>query len=217
MNRTTVRTFTGSEVDLLVPAQESISIEDIAHHLSKLDRYNGAGSFPYSVAHHSLLVASILPNPLKLWGLLHDATEAYLGDVVSPLKKLLPEFSEIEAVLQEEILRAVGHPHALSSVVIDNVMLRLSWRRNGLLGYRDIEQNLMKSIATRFRLQMPRPVEVKSADRAVMVAEMEQVMNWPDLASAQATPSASVRIYSRSWQSIRNEFLERFDEYKGLV
>lgn len=98
-----VRTYMNHELDLLAPHPDQIDILDIAHHLSKLDRYNGAGSFPYSVGQHSLLVASVLPEEFKLWGLLHDATEAYLGDVVSPLKALLPNYRAIEALVHEAV------------------------------------------------------------------------------------------------------------------
>jgi len=91
-----VRTYTGKNVDLLKPRPQDIDVRDIAHHLAKLDRYNGAGQFTFSVGHHSLLVSDALPKEYKLHGLLHDATEAYLGDVVSPLKKLLPDYRKIE-------------------------------------------------------------------------------------------------------------------------
>ncbi len=91
-----VRTYTGRNLDLLNPDPKEIDIQDIAHHLAKLDRYNGAGHYHYSVGQHSLLVADALPKEYKLQGLLHDATEAYLGDVVSPLKKLLPDYRKIE-------------------------------------------------------------------------------------------------------------------------
>ena len=103
---TTVRTFTGKNVDLVNPDPGQICIEDIAHHLAKLDRYNGAGHWPYSVGQHSLLVAEALPGEYKLQGLLHDATEAYLGDVVSPLKALLPEYRKIEQNVMSAICKS---------------------------------------------------------------------------------------------------------------
>lgn len=98
-----VRTYTGKNVDLAKPEPGQICIEDIAHHLSKLDRYNGAGHFPYSVGQHSLLVSESLPKAYRLQGLLHDATEAYLGDVVSPLKAMLPEYRRIEGQVMQAI------------------------------------------------------------------------------------------------------------------
>lgn len=216
MGRTSVRTFSGSEVDLLHTDLASISIEDIAHHLSKLDRYNGAGAFPYSVGFHSLLVAESLPAELKLWGLLHDATEAYLGDVVSPLKALLPGFTEIKQVLLDEIAKlSLEFPEAQQA--LQQFVLAIETMKDCTPGYREIEQLLMGKIAERFRLGMPRPSIVKQADTAVMVAEMQQVMNWPDLAAAQHTSPAPVRIYERPWQDIRVEFLRRFIEYGGQV
>ncbi|KAB1440348.1 hypothetical protein [Pseudodesulfovibrio senegalensis] len=98
-----VRTHTGKNLDLANPNSKEICIEDIAHHLAKLDRYNGAGHYSYSVGQHSLLVADALPKEYKLQGLLHDATEAYLGDVVSPLKAMLPEYRRIEG----QVMRAI--------------------------------------------------------------------------------------------------------------
>ena len=65
-----------------------ILIEDIAHSLAQQCRYNGHCSRFYSVAEHSIHVASILPPALRLFGLLHDAAEAYVGDMAKPLKDL---------------------------------------------------------------------------------------------------------------------------------
>jgi hypothetical protein len=84
-------TYTGRLVLLDDPARSEICIEDIAHHLSLLCRFGGACSTFYSVAQHSVMVSWNLPQELALQGLLHDATEAYLGDVVGPLKKLMGE------------------------------------------------------------------------------------------------------------------------------
>lgn len=100
-----VRTYTGRDLDLANPDPAQIDIRDIAHHLSKLDRYNGAGHFPYSVGQHSLLVAQALPREYRLQGLLHDATEAYLGDVVSPLKSMLPDYRRIEGNVMKAICK----------------------------------------------------------------------------------------------------------------
>lgn len=67
----------------------------IAKALSNINRYGGHVG-QYSVAQHCVLVASQLPDDLKLSGLLHDACEAYLGDIISPVKRGLPEYSELE-------------------------------------------------------------------------------------------------------------------------
>ncbi len=97
MNMPAVSTKSGRRVALLNPSPSQIVIGDIAHGLAHQCRFNGQTNKFYSVAQHSLLVASILPRELRLAGLLHDASEAYLGDVVQPLKDLLPEYQAIEA------------------------------------------------------------------------------------------------------------------------
>lgn len=168
-----VRTYTGKNLDLANPDPRQICIEDVAHHLAKLDRYNGAGHWSYSVGQHSLLVAETLPPEYKLQGLLHDATEAYLGDVVSPLKAMLPE-------------------------------------------YRKIEQNVMSAICKSFEITFPRPKIIKRADQAVMAAEMEQVVKWPDLAKRPELPPPpkGVVIKAMPWQEVKQVFMERFQELK---
>ena len=97
MNMPAVSTRSGRRVALLNPSPSQIVIGDIAHGLAHQCRFNGQTSKFYSVAQHSVLVASILPRELRLAGLLHDASEAYLGDVVQPLKDLLPDYQTIES------------------------------------------------------------------------------------------------------------------------
>jgi len=82
-SKATIRTFTGKTINLIMPKEEDIDILDIAHGLSNVCRYNGHCSKFYSVAEHSVL----LSYKYGLAALMHDASEAYLGDLVSPLKK----------------------------------------------------------------------------------------------------------------------------------
>ncbi|MDD5414571.1 MAG: hypothetical protein PHH96_07080 [Smithellaceae bacterium] len=105
-----IHTFSGIAFDLLNPKPEMILLEDIIHSLALINRFNGAAIFPYSVAQHSLYVASLLPSELKLHGLLHDAAEAYVGDMVSPLKKFMTEYKKVEA----GIARVVADVFSLS-------------------------------------------------------------------------------------------------------
>lgn len=86
-------TATGACLDLRFIAADAICIDDVAHHLSQLNRFTGAACRPYSVAEHSLLVVQILehagetsPHVLQA-ALLHDAHEAYTSDLSTPMKQ----------------------------------------------------------------------------------------------------------------------------------
>lgn len=99
-----VSTFSGNRFYPLEPRIDRVAIEDIAHGLAYQCRFNGQTCEFYSVAQHSLVVASLVPARLRLAALLHDAAEAYLGDMVKPLKVLLPEFGAIE----EKVTRIIA-------------------------------------------------------------------------------------------------------------
>lgn len=82
-------THTKTKFEYLNPRPETVLIEDIAHALSQICRFTGHTSRFFSVAQHSVLVSNFVSKENALWGLLHDAPEAYVNDVSSPLKKLI--------------------------------------------------------------------------------------------------------------------------------
>ncbi len=86
-----IQSHMGRMVSLSHPHPEQIHIEDIAQALSQLCRFTGHTKQFYSVAQHSLLVSDLVSPELALVGLLHDAPEAYLGDLSSPLRNMLRE------------------------------------------------------------------------------------------------------------------------------
>lgn len=81
--------YSGQVWEFSNPYVDRINIEDIAHSLSLKCRFNGHCRQFYSVAQHSLLVAEMLPDNLRLHGLMHDAAEAYISDIVRGLKNRL--------------------------------------------------------------------------------------------------------------------------------
>lgn len=105
-----MQTHNGIAVDLLNPKPEHILLEDIGHALARLARFNGHLRQTYTVAEHCIHVASLLPPQLKIYGLLHDATEAYMGDLITPIKDMCPEFRRIESVLEDAIYAAFNLP-----------------------------------------------------------------------------------------------------------
>ena len=86
---TWIETSSARTFDLSDPQPEDICIDDIAHALANLCRWTGHCRIFYSVAEHSIHVSHLVPAQDALWGLLHDAAEAYVGDVSSPLKAVL--------------------------------------------------------------------------------------------------------------------------------
>ena len=86
--KSAIRTYTGILFDFEEPEASPICIEDIAHSLSLLCRFAGHCTKFYSVAEHSLRVSYVCPEEHALWGLMHDASEAYCVDVPRPLKHM---------------------------------------------------------------------------------------------------------------------------------
>ena len=105
-------TFSGVEFCPDDFSVDHVRIEDIAHSLSMMCRYNGHINEFYNVAEHCIRVSKRLEKlgfnkKIQLCGLLHDAAEAYLGDLVSPVKKVLYEYINLEKLYQDVIVRAL--------------------------------------------------------------------------------------------------------------
>lgn len=98
------------------PRPEDVDVRDIAHALSLINRFNGHTRVAYSVAQHSVLVCARMPPELRLFGLMHDAGEAYLGDVITPVKRLFRDFYE-EA--EDRVVRAAAEALGFDGVVAD--------------------------------------------------------------------------------------------------
>lgn len=105
-------THSGLLFDLVNPDYSHVNVEDIAFGLSRQMRFNGHTKFPYSVAQHSMFVAELMPAELAAYGLVHDAHEAYMGDITSPVKSAMAELGGYEAITKlDDILSAATHAH----------------------------------------------------------------------------------------------------------
>lgn len=91
-----MQTYTGRRFYPLDPRPEDVDIADIAHALSMQCRYNGHVRRFMSVAEHCVLLSRLVAPEHALWALLHDATEAYVGDMVRPLKLHMPVYRAVE-------------------------------------------------------------------------------------------------------------------------
>ncbi|WP_372573627.1 HD domain-containing protein [Ruegeria jejuensis] len=121
------RMLSGRRLDLLDPTPFDIEIEDIAHGLAFVARWNGQtkGDFAYSVAEHSLLVEALFgrispkaPAKWRLAALLHDAPEYVIGDMISPVKSAVgPDYGKLDDRLAAAIHIRFGLPAAVPKTV----------------------------------------------------------------------------------------------------
>ncbi|NOR31067.1 MAG: HD domain-containing protein [Sulfitobacter sp.] len=121
------RMLSGRRLDLLDPTPVDIEIEDIAHGLAFVARWNGQthGDYAYSVAEHSLLVETLFarlnpkaPTKWKLAALLHDAPEYVIGDMISPVKSAVgPGYGALDERLTAAIHIRFGLPAAIPKTV----------------------------------------------------------------------------------------------------
>ncbi len=121
------RMLSGRRLDLLDPTPVDIEIEDIAHGLAFVARWNGQtkGDFAYSVAEHSLLVETLFtrmnpkaPVKWQLAALLHDAPEYVIGDMISPVKSAVgPDYEALDKKLAAAIHIRFGLPHAVPQTI----------------------------------------------------------------------------------------------------
>jgi len=123
-----IQTYTGVAFYPLDPRLEDFRIEDIAHSLSLQCRFTGHCREFYSVAEHSVRLSYIVPPAAALWGLMHDASEAYLMDLARPIKRysaLGALYKEIEIGLMASICEAfhLQPDEPLSVGLADRVML----------------------------------------------------------------------------------------------
>ena len=138
----TILTNEGHYFEFDHPEKHFYSIFEIAHALSNLCRFTGHVREFYSVAQHSVYVSLLCPPELAMCGLLHDASEAYLGDVASPLKRLLGDYKAIEKRVEQAICAAYKLPFPLPPEVKHADMRLLITEKRDLLPSPSQDQNI---------------------------------------------------------------------------
>ncbi|WP_245269581.1 hypothetical protein [Allorhizobium undicola] len=122
-----MQTFTGRKFWPIDPRPEDVCIEDIAHALAMTCRYGGHCNFFYSVAEHSVLISHQVRDEDALWGLLHDAAEAYISDIIRPAKPFLTNYKLLENNLMSAICERFNLPLAMPESV--------RWADEAILAY----------------------------------------------------------------------------------
>jgi len=185
-----IQTYKSNIFDLFEMNYESIDIEDIAHALSLTCRYGGHCNSFYSVAEHSVRMSEQVPEKDAFWALMHDAAEAYLGDIPAPFK-LYFRIERWDSIVKDFAEKTVS--------------------------FEAVENMLLEKIADLYGLQMPIPKSVKIADRRMAMTEKRDLLKkgnreW----NFQAEP---YKFKIRPWTPQTSEimFMKKFKELKNAV
>ena len=183
-----ILTSGGTYFHFLDTERSAIDIETIAHALAHICRFTGHTATFYSVAQHSVLVSRLVPPEHALTGLLHDAAEAYLGDVAAPLKMLLPDYKAIEATVEAAVFGRFGMPAKLPPEVKDADRLALAIEQRALMPpHGDVWECEMHPDYDRLKAQMEifpeRPVKA----RKLFMARFWELLHPYHISSGSAT------------------------------
>lgn len=217
-----IRTATGRHLDLTGSTAADIDPLDLARGLARACRFAGQCDAFYSVAQHSVLASFHVPPQDALHALLHDAAEAYLGDLTGPLKRLLVSYHQTLLVSAAEV---AGMGLADFTEQLD-IRLPMNWTvpctRDAMTlhgrhpFYHQLEQHLLDLIGERFGLTRlaQLPESVKAIDLRLLATERRDFMPdddepWVLLEGVEPLPATL-----EPWTAERAEqrFLERLSE-----
>ena len=179
----TIMLHSGAWFDFCAPGESAFTIEDIAHGLANICRYSGQCSNFYSVAEHSLLVSEVAKG-FEFEALLHDAAEAFLGDITRPLKQMLPEYKRIENEVENAILERFGVPVPLPT---------------------EVKEADLRVLAAEQRQIMPKGTDGWVRGRKVVPADVV-VRHFP--------PGEAKRIFLARFEALRPRYLLRRSVYE---
>jgi len=129
-------TYSGAYVDVFNPDPATIHLTDIAHALAVIPRFNGHTREHYTIAEHSIAVAELVPWEDGLWGLMHDASEAYMCDIPRPIKyhpSFKAVYEEIETALMAAVCDRFDLDHTMPESVVHADEQALSTERAHLM------------------------------------------------------------------------------------
>ncbi|SIQ38049.1 hypothetical protein [Aquipseudomonas alcaligenes] len=220
-----ILTISARKFDLLNPTAAMVRTSDIVHALSLVCRFTGHCAYHYSVAQHSLLVASILEREgcspeEQLVGLLHDASEAYVNDLTRPLKLLLVEAARQRNELWQSILAEHCPGQENQGIALKAAIRHLLPNEQGqglsaLIDiYQQIEGRVWFAICEHFAIDPDLPASVKRADMVALATEKRDLLPensepWQCLEGLEPMP---FRVARTDYEEVRIMFHRRLLE-----
>lgn len=177
---TWISTFTGRHFNYTAPSVDDVDIHDIPHHLSLINRFCGATHWPYSVAQHSVGASYLVPPEFAFEALMHDAQEAYVNDMMSPLKHLLPDYQRVETNIEPIV---IWKDKEAGTVYVVDGRQRVKHAR---------EANRRLEELGKPPLMIPAVVRIGSVHRAKEAAISANEIHIPDTPLGQAKKMASM-------------------------
>lgn len=146
-----IRLHSGKKFHILKPALREIDIVDISWALSHICRFTGHTQSFYSVAQHCCHVSDILPDDLKLQGLMHDAQESYVNDLAQPIKQYLPQYKELELRIEQVVARKFGLAFPMPAAVKTADMTMLVTEMRDVMRNTDYHLHPFKPLTQRIK------------------------------------------------------------------
>lgn len=177
----TILTGSGMPLSLTYPSWRLIDDQDIARALSRICRFGGHTRHFYSVAQHCVLASQLVPQEDALAALLHDAPEAYIGDMVTPLKSLMPAFQQIEQRVWAAIADRFGIDPVMPASIKRIDLQLLATERRDLLPGSSLEWPSLEGIEP-----LPDPIDPWSPQLAEMAwgLRLEELIGQREVAHA---------------------------------
>lgn len=163
----TILTASGMPLSLTYPSPKLIDDQDIAKALSRICRFGSHTRQFYSVAQHCVLASQLVPQEDALAALLQDATKAYIGDMVTPLKSLMPAFKQIEQRIWTAIADRFGIDPVMPASVKQVDLQLLATERRDLLPESSQVWPCLEGVEP-----LPDPIEPWSSQLAEMAWEL---------------------------------------------
>ena len=176
-------TRSGRYFNPLSPRAKDVLIDDIAHALAYQCRFNGHTREFYSVAQHSVMVAGLVPKHLRMEALLHDAAEAYLGDIVTPVKAAIPDFAKMEARVMAAINCRFGLSAELSArdrhLIKRADLIALATEKRDLMPNAQGEWECLGDVVA--HPSLIEPLEPQAAKEAFLIAFLQYFLESKEL------------------------------------